>query len=90
MHSDAEDFDERWVGAWVAALDALDAPLSDKEAVLLLNCFPLDGSTVSGLAWTLLHAIESAPHGQELLSALDDRSWWTTYLRRRAQRGGFL
>jgi hypothetical protein len=42
------------------------------------------------VAWALLHAVESAPYGPELLQQLDDRSPWVKYLRERAVRGGML
>lgn len=90
MPSDHEDVHEDRVRGWVEALDALNAPLTDEEAITLLDCFPPDDSEMFELAWTLLHAVESAPYGPRLLGQLDDRSWWVTYLRDRAIRGGLL
>jgi len=41
------------------ALHAIEKPVTDDEAQLLLGSFGEDNSF--GLAWTLLHLIESAP-----------------------------
>jgi hypothetical protein len=90
MPSDRDEFDDERVGAWVAALDALETQLTDKEAIALLDSFPPDDSIVYEVAWTLLHAVESAPYGPELLQQLDDRSPWVKRLRKRAERGGLL
>ena len=90
MPSDDEKFDDKRVGAWVSAFDALETRLTDEEATALLDSFPVDDSLVYEVAWTLLHAVESAPYGPELLQQLDDRSPWVKYVRERAVRGGML
>jgi len=90
MPSDGEGPDEARIESWVNALDAIEAPLSDEEAAALLACFPPDDSTVYGVAWSLLHAIESAPYSASFLERLDDRSPWVIYMRERAIRGGLL
>lgn len=90
MPSDDEEFDDGRVRAWVGALEALDTRLTDEEAIALLDSFPLDDSLVYEVAWSLLHAVESAPCGLELVEQLDDRSWWVRYLRERAERSGGL
>ncbi|WPW19196.1 hypothetical protein [Streptomyces sp. HNS054] len=41
------------------ALQAIGKPVTDEEAKLLVNCFGEDDCF--GLAWTLLHLVESAP-----------------------------
>ena len=88
--ADAPDVDPVVLTAWTVALDALDGPLTDEEAMALLPCLPPDDGTVFGLAWALLHAIESAPYGPALISELDDRSWWVNLLKQRAIRGGLI
>jgi hypothetical protein len=88
MPDDAPDIDADVLTAWTAALDELEGPLTDEEAIALLPCFPADDGTVFGLAWSLLHAIESAPYRPAFLSELDDRSWWVSLLKQRAIRGG--
>ena len=90
MPADAPDVDPVVLTAWTLALAALDGPLTDEEAIALLPCLPPDDGTVFGLAWALLHAIESAPYGTALISELDDRSWWVNLLKQRAIRGGLI
>ncbi|MFJ3337640.1 hypothetical protein [Streptomyces sp. NPDC086766] len=51
---DDEAFDEM-----ERALHAIEKPVTDEEARLLLGCFGDDNCW--GLAWTLLHLVESAP-----------------------------
>lgn len=42
-------------------LHAIQPPVTDEEAGLLVGTLPLDDDDCFGLAWTLLHLIESAP-----------------------------
>jgi hypothetical protein len=57
-------------------------PLTDDEARALTNCFGADDCF--GLAWSLLHAIETAP-GWPLVDALQEaRNDWIATLRQRA------
>jgi hypothetical protein len=72
------------------AIAALPVPLTDDEAISLLYCFPADDGVVFGLAWSLLHALETAPYGPSLLSQLNQRSWWRALLYERAARAGLL
>jgi hypothetical protein len=46
---------------WQAALEKVKAPLSDEEAAALLDLFPTTEDECYGLAWTLLHLVETAP-----------------------------
>lgn len=46
---------------WEALLAQTSGPLSDAEAALLAPLFPADDSDAFGLAWTLVHLLESAP-----------------------------
>ncbi len=46
---------------WESALGKFTSPVSDAQAVVLAKFFPTDESDSYGLAWTLLHLIESAP-----------------------------
>jgi hypothetical protein len=65
--------------------------LTDDEAAALLDTFPEgEHGGLFELEWSLLHAIESAPYGPDFLAQLDDRSWWVSVLRQRAQRAGLL
>jgi hypothetical protein len=88
MPADAPDIEEDLLSTWASAIEDLELPLSEDESIALLACFPPDDSTVFGLAWSLLHAVETAPYGPELLRSLDDRSWWVALLKQRAIRGG--
>jgi hypothetical protein len=64
------------------------SPVSNEEAVQLLRVFGPDD--YFGLAWAVLHLIESAP-GWPLRDYLEgDENEWITRLRERAQRGGKL
>lgn len=77
------------VQAFERLVRSLEAPASDDEARALLDVFPRDDSSLFGLAWSLLAFIETAPNWPDA-AALDDRSWWVTFLRERAERGGLL
>lgn len=70
---------------WEAALLRLDAPATDDEAKALLDVLPADEGSAFGLAWAVLHFIETAP-GWPMWDALNDRSEWVQFLRERAER----
>jgi hypothetical protein len=53
MPHDAPDAEEDLLTKWMSALEALERPVTDEEAVALLSCFPHDDGTVFGLAWSL-------------------------------------
>jgi hypothetical protein len=68
------------------ALKAIARPVNDEEARALLNVFGPDDSF--GLAWSLLHLIETAP-GWPLRDAVADASpLWAEELKMRCVRGG--
>ena len=56
-------------------LEAIRAPLTDEEAALLITAFGPDDCY--GLAWALLHLIESAPGRAGVLKepTTDDNEW---------------
>lgn len=66
---------EAVVAAHQDLLKRITAPVSDEEAVLLARCFGPDDCY--GLAWTLLHLIESAPGGSPIKAEPDeaDNEW---------------
>lgn len=72
---------DRWESL-VGALQA-DGPVTDAEATALAALFPEDDSDGYGVAWTLLHVVESAPGWPSAagLAALDGP--WADVLRRR-------
>jgi hypothetical protein len=70
------------------ALHSISAPISVEEAKVLASLFGPDDCF--GLAWSLLHLIETAPNWP-ILDALTDRSnEWIQSLRERAIAGGRL
>jgi hypothetical protein len=67
-------------------LESIQPPLSDEEAKSLIGLFGPD--ECFGLAWSLLHLIESAP-GWPLLESLEgSENEWVVRLRERAARAG--
>jgi hypothetical protein len=56
-----QDADEQDIDRRGAALNKIRPPVSDDEAEALLACFGPDEAF--GLAWALLHLIETAPGG---------------------------
>ncbi len=59
-------------------------PVSRQEARLLVAAFGPD--ECFGLAWTLVHLIESAPGGAPLENLADSPNEWTSLLRERRLR----
>jgi len=53
--------DEATIQTFEDALAAIDAPLTLDEARALLGSFRDDDDDCFGLAWTLVHLIETAP-----------------------------
>jgi hypothetical protein len=81
------DLDDEIAKPYVEAIDALSERPTAEEAAALLDVLPADKSTSFGLAWSIVHAIESSPEWP-VWSVLDDRNWWVTYLRQRCERAG--
>jgi hypothetical protein len=76
----AEDVDRRY-----AALTAIKPPVTEEEATLLLNSFGRD--ECFGLAWALLHLIESAPAAASSVAKPDaTANEWIRRLWDRAHR----
>lgn len=82
MPSEA-DLNAPWV-TWQRAIEGLVAPATDEEAAAILRALPSEGSGF-GLAWPLLHFVETAP-GWPLSKLLDDSSEFLQLLRERADR----
>ena len=69
-------------------LGAIQKPISDDEAKILIKLFGPDDCY--GLAWTLLHLIESAP-GWPIVDCLKElNNEWIRRLRDSAMRAGRL
>jgi hypothetical protein len=68
--ADEHDIDKRG-----ALLSSIKRPLTREEAVALMNCFGPDDAF--GLAWELLHLIESVPGGVPIASkpSQSDNEW---------------
>jgi hypothetical protein len=78
--ADEDDIDRR-----DALLTSIAAPVTREEAAALLGCFGPDDAF--GLAWALLHLIESAPGGAPLTSEpAGSENEWLRRLRDRAHR----
>lgn len=76
----AEDVDRRY-----AALTAIKPPVTEEEATLLLNSFGPD--ECFGLAWELLHLIETAPAAASAVAKPDaTANEWIRRLWDRAHR----
>jgi len=79
--------DEGLIAKHQEALSRIARPVSAEEAIVLLGTFGPDDCY--GLAWTLLHLIESAPGGAPLKSEPSSSdNEWVRLLWERAQRAG--
>ena len=69
-HAEPDDLDRRG-----ALLQSIQRPLTREEAAALLSCFGPDEAF--GLAWTLLHLIETAPGGAPIAAKPNssDNEW---------------
>ena len=82
---DCETVEEEQLKTYEGLLSRVTPPVSDEEAKSLVRLLGPD--ECYGLAWTLLHLIETAP-GWPLHDCLTDASnEWTERLRLRAERG---
>lgn len=71
-------------------LNSITKPISDEEARVLVKLFGLNHDSCFGVAWTLIHLIETAP-GWPLRECLENtNNEWVTMLRDKAFRGGIL
>lgn len=67
-----------------ALLEQIPRPVNDDEAKRLLTAFGNDDCF--GLAWTLLHVIETAPHTPVDSPPSDNANEWVRRIWLRAQR----
>lgn len=80
------DLDPVRADRWEDLVGRLSAQgdVTDDEARSLVDLLPEDGSDSYGVAWALVHVVESAP-GWPLAAALDRAEGpWVDVLRRRA------
>ncbi len=84
---DEETISDDLLLSYEKLISSLEKPVSDEEARTLCAVFGVDSAY--GLAWALVHLIESAP-GWPLIECLAGDGEWITMLRERAERGGLL
>jgi hypothetical protein len=69
------------IEGWHEALEKIKPPLSDEEAAALIGLFPAREDERYGLAWTLVHPVETTPNWP-LREYLKDRdNPWIAHLR---------
>ena len=72
------------VERWGRAVEAIQQPVTDDEAIVLMSALPRDEDDLFGLAWTLLHACETAPgHSSALVSRSTVNGEWRERLLNR-------
>ncbi len=76
----SEDADEELINLREQYLNRIVAPVTDEEAHALVGMFGPDGCY--GLAWSLLHLIETAP-GWPVEGCLHGDNTWVALLRQR-------
>jgi len=82
---DSDSAQEEQLKVYEDLLKQVMPPISDEEAQVLTGLFGPDDCF--GLAWTVLHLVESAP-GWPLQECLkDEGNEWIQRLRLRAERG---
>jgi hypothetical protein len=82
---DSDNAQEEQLKVYEDLLKQVTPPISDDEARVLTGLFGPDDCF--GLAWTVLHLVESAP-GWPLQECLKDQgNEWIQRLRLRAERG---
>lgn len=67
-----------------AALEAITRPLAQDEATELAKLFGPDDCF--GLAWSLLHLIETAPDLSSVLTQADETNYWIRFIWERLAR----
>lgn len=78
-----EQADEQVIQRYEDLLGRIQAPVTDEEARALVTAFGPDDCY--GLAWTLLHLIESAPRWPIQDALPEAGNEWTQLLRTRAK-----
>jgi hypothetical protein len=70
--------------AFESAINEISKPISDEEALALLAVFPTGEGSCFGLAWSVLHLIESAPGWPCQEARLHQASPWVRSMLERA------
>jgi hypothetical protein len=80
---DEESIGEDAIRTYQSLIQSISAPVTDQEARVLVSLFGSGDDSCFGLAWTLVHLIESAP-GWPLLDCLNNtENWWIEFLQQR-------
>lgn len=79
--------DVQKIEQWQSALEKIEPPITDDEAAELISLFPPEDDECYGLAWTLVHLVETAPNWPLRDSLLDKGNPWIARLRQAAQLG---
>ena len=76
------------ISDWQVVFEKILPPVSDEEAEVLTNLFPADDDDCFGLAWSLVHLIETSPHWplKKCLEKIDNP--WIDLLRLRLRNTG--
>jgi hypothetical protein len=86
--SDATD-DVKLLYLYEYLFRSIESPVTDEEARALITVFPVSPDSCFGLAWSILHAVETAP-GWPLLDCLEDReNEWIERLCVRLRNAGW-
>ena len=85
-----DDLDAAQLNAATKIIDALIHPLGFDDIRELILLLPQDGDTASGLNWSILHAIEAAPHWPLWDTLEDERNEWVHIFRLRLANGGIF
>lgn len=72
--------------AFESALKAIGPQVTDREAIALLSVFPASEASCFGLAWSVLHLIESAPGWPCKDAQLHEANPWVKLMLERASR----
>jgi hypothetical protein len=80
----ASSSDIATIKQWQRAVEKITPPLSDEEATALAGLFPPIEDECYGLAWTLVHLVESAPHWPLKECLQDGANPWIVGFRQRA------
>ena len=73
------------INDWQQAVEKIKPPLSDEEAEALTALFPAKEDECYGLAWVLVHLVETAPNWPLETCLQDMDNPWIVSLRRAAR-----
>ncbi|GHJ91454.1 hypothetical protein SNE510_09730 [Streptomyces sp. NE5-10] len=82
------DASEEEIERRVEQLEAIQKPVTEEEACALLACFGPDDCY--GVAWTLLHLVETGPNPVLTTTPGPDANEWHRRLHDRAVNGGLI